>query len=556
VDWLITLYQEDSVAHAIIAIAVVIAAGLALGHLRVMGISLGVAGVLFAGLISSHFGLTVNHHVLEFTRELGLVFFVFTIGLQVGPGFFASLKRQGLSMNVMAAAIVLLGAGMVVLVHVFGGVNLPAAAGLFSGATTNTPSLAASGQTLRQIPGLTDEMLKLPDLAYAVSYPFGILGTILAMLAIRGFFRVNVEAEKHALRDHHESQKRAIQTLVLRVTNPNLVGIPIAEIPALKEAEAVVSRLSRDGITSVARPDLHLALGDDLLVVAPPAGLEKLRLVIGEPSAVDLRTTTGNVDTRRVLVTCRGALGKTADELDLVRRFGVNLTRISRGDQQFTPTAALRLQFADTLTLVGAQAQLAQAETFLGNSPKELNQPNLMPVFVGIVLGVLLGSVPLFVPGIPAPVKLGLAGGPLLIAILLGRLGHWGPFVWYMPPNANYMLREIGIALFLACVGLKSGDSFVEILTNGDGLRWMLWGTAITLVPLLIVGVFARAVLKLNYIRLCGLLAGGMTDPPALAFATSLSGSEDAAVSYVTVYPLTMILRVFSAQLLVLLLAA
>jgi putative transport protein len=244
-DWLIALYQEDSVAHAIIALAVVIAAGLALGHLRIMGVSLGVSGVLFGGLICSHFGLTLNHHVLEFTRELGLVFFVFTIGLQVGPRFFASLKRQGLSMNAMAAAIVLLGAGMVVLVHAFGGVNLPAAAGLFSGATTNTPSLAASGQTLRQIPGLTEEMLKLPDLAYAVSYPFGILGTILAMLMIRGFFRVNVDAEKHALREHHESQKRDIQTLVLRVTNPNLVGVPIAEIPALKEAEAVVSRLEK-----------------------------------------------------------------------------------------------------------------------------------------------------------------------------------------------------------------------------------------------------------------------------------------------------------------------
>jgi putative transport protein len=230
----------------------------------------------------------------------------------------------------------------------------------------------------------------------------------------------------------------------------------------------------------------------------------------------------------------------------------VNITRIARGDQQFTPTSTLRLQFADTLTLVGAQAQLAQAEHVLGNSPKELNQPNLVPVFIGIMLGVLVGSVPLFVPGLPAPVRLGLAGGPLVVAILLGRLGHCGPLVWYMPPNANYMLREIGIALFLACVGLKSGDSFVRILTDGEGLRWMLCGVAVTLVPLLLVGILGRAVWKMNYIRLCGLLAGSMTDPPALAFATTLSGSEDVALSYVTVYPLTMILRVFSAQVLVL----
>ncbi|HEX2855338.1 MAG TPA: putative transporter [Opitutaceae bacterium] len=551
-DWLITLFQQDSVAHSIVVIGLVIAVGLALGHIKVLGIGLGVAGVLFAGLISSHFGLTVNHHVLEFVRELGLVFFVFTIGLQLGPGFFASLRRQGLKMNAMAAAIVLLGAGTVLLIHRFAGVALPAALGLFSGATTNTPSLAASGQVLRQLPGISEELLRLPDLAYAIAYPFGIIGTILVMVAIRGMFRIDVEAEKRVLKEKSAAERRDIQTLVLRVTNPNLAGVAIGAIPALKEAGAVVSRISRGGVAEVARPDMALALGDEILAVASPAGLEKLRLVIGQASAVDLRTAPGNVDVRRVLVTSRTALGKTVDELDLVRRFGVNVTRIARGDQQFTPTDSLRLQFADTLTIVGPRDQFAEAEKVLGNSPKELNQPNLVPIFIGIMLGVLLGSVPWFVPGLPAPVKLGLAGGPLIVAILLARLGHWGPLVWYMPPNANYMLREIGIALFLACVGLKSGDSFVRILSGGDGLRWILCGALITVVPLLLVGVLARAVWKMNYIRLCGLLAGSMTDPPALAFATSLSGSEDVALSYVTVYPLTMILRVFCAQLLAL----
>ncbi len=550
--WFLDLLHHDSVAHAIVVIAAVVAAGLALGHVRVFGVGLGVAGVLFAGLISAHFGLTVNHHVLEFARELGLVFFVFTIGLQVGPGFFASLRRQGMTMNAMAAAIVLLGAAGVWAIHRFAAVALPAAVGLFSGATTNTPSLAAAGQALRQMPNLSDELLKLPDLAYAVSYPFGIVGTILAMLAVRLIFRIDVEAEKRRLREDRAAERREIQTIALRVTNPNLVGVTIADIPALKEAEAVVSRISRAGIADAARPGMPLALGDDLLVVGPPAGLEKLRRVIGEWSAVDLRNTPGNVDVRRVLVTSRNALGKSVDELDLAQRFAVNVTRIARGDQQFTATSLLRLQFADTLTLVGPQDQLAHAEKVLGNSPKELNQPNLIPVFIGITLGVLLGSVPFFVPGLPAPVKLGLAGGPLIVAILLGRLGHWGPLVWYMPPNANYMLREIGIALFLACVGLKSGDSFVRILSDGEGLRWMMLGAIVTIAPLLAVGILARAVWRLNYIRICGLLAGSMTDPPALAFATSLSGSEDVALSYVTVYPLTMILRVFSAQVLVL----
>ena len=372
------------------------------------------------------------------------------------------------------------------------------------------------------------------------------------MLAIRRFFRVDLESEKRALRADRAAEQRPIETLALRVTNPYLAGVPIARIPALRESEVVVSRLSREGTVRVATPDTPLALGDELLLVGSPAGLESLRVVIGETSSADLRSAPGNVDVRRVLVTRRTSLGKSVDELDLGRRYGVNVTRIARGDQQFTPTSSLRLQFADTVTLVGPEAQLAQAEAVLGNSPKELNQPNLVAVFVGILLGVLLGTMPLFVPGLPAPVKLGLAGGPLIVAILLGRLGHWGPLVWYMPPNANYMLREIGIALFLAAVGLKSGDSFWPLLSEGDGLRWMLAGAVVTVVPLLLVAFAARAIWKLNYVQLCGLLAGSMTDPPALAFANTLAGSEDVAIAYVTVYPLTMLLRVFAAQWMIL----
>lgn len=551
-NWFIELLHQDSVAHSIAALGAVIAAGLALGHVRIFGVSLGVAGVLFSGLLAAHLGLKVNPAVLEFTRELGLVFFVFTIGLQLGPGFFASLRRQGLALNLMAAAVVLLGAGLVLLLPRLAGIPLPAAVGIFSGATTNTPSLAAAGQALRQMSGTSEAMLKLPDVAYAVTYPFGILGTILAMLAIRRLFRVDLESEKRALRADRAAEQRPIETLALRVTNPNLAGVPIARIPALRESEVVVSRLSREGTVRVATPDTRLALGDELLLVGSPAGLESLRVVIGETSSADLRSAPGNVDVRRVLVTSRTALGKSVDELDLGRRYGVNVTRIARGDQQFTPTSSLRLQFADTVTLVGPEAQLAPAEALLGNSPKELNQPNLVAVFVGILLGVMLGTMPLFVPGLPAPVKLGLAGGPLIVAILLGRLGHWGPLVWYMPPNANYMLREIGIALFLAAVGLKSGDSFWPLISEGDGLRWMLAGAVVTVVPLLLVALAARAIWKLNYVRLCGLLAGSMTDPPALAFASTLAGSEDVAIAYVTVYPLTMLLRVFAAQWMIL----
>ncbi len=553
-NWLLDLLRHDSVAHSIAALGVVIAGGLALGHVRVAGVSLGVAGVLFAGLLAAHLGLQVNATVLEFTRELGLVFFVFTIGLQVGPGFFASLRRQGLALNLMAAAVVLLGAGLTLLLARLAGVPLPAAVGVFAGATTNTPSLAAAGQALRQLPDVADATLRLPDVAYAITYPFGIVGTILAMLAVRRLFRVDLEAEKRALRADHAAAQRPIETLALRVTNPNLAGIPIGRIPALRENEVVVSRLARGGTVRVAGPDVRLEPGDDLLLVGSAGGLAALRLVIGEPSPTDFRTTPGNVDVRRVLVTNRSALGRSIEELDLARRLGVNVTRIARGDQQFTPTSSLRLQFADTLTLVGPEGQLAPAEALLGNSPKELNQPNLVALFVGIVLGILLGTLPVFVPGLPAPVKLGLAGGPLIVALLLGRLGHWGPLVWYMPPNANYMLREIGIALFLAAVGLKSGHAFWPLLAEGPGLAWLALGAAVTLVPLLAVALAARLIWRINYVRLCGVLAGSMTDPPALAFAGTLSGSEDVAIAYVTVYPLTMLLRVFAAQAMVLLL--
>ncbi len=552
-DWIVALFRDDSVAHAVLILSLVIAVGLGLGSIRVFGISLGVAGVLFSGLVFGHFGLTINHQVLEFAREFGLILFVFTIGLQVGPGFFASLKRQGLSMNIMAAATVLSGAGIALAIHAFAAVQLPAAVGLFSGATTNTPSLAAAGQALRQLPDLSAETLKLPSVAYAVSYPFGIIGVILTMVLIRKVFRVDVEKERQALLDAQKSNRQEIRTLTLQVQNPNLAGVPISRIPGLAESKAVISRISRAGDVDIAHPDTPLKVGDVLQVVAPESGLETLRLVIGQPADIDLREAPSNLTARRVIVTKRELLGKRVDELRLRDHFGVNVTRVARSDQEFTPTRDLQLQFGDTLTLVGSEKGVNEATKAVGNSFKALNHPYIVPIFIGIALGVLFGSLPIAVPGLPAPVKLGLAGGPLLVAIFLSRLGHFGPLIWYMPINANYMLREIGIALFLSCVGLHSGDSFVEIIQHGDGLRWMMLAMLITVIPILVIGIIARAVVKLNYITLCGMLAGSMTDPPALAFANAVTGSEGPAIAYVTVYPLVMILRVFSAQMIVLL---
>lgn len=551
-NWITDLFTQHTVAGSMLALSAVIALGLALGTVRVFGITLGIAGVLFAGLFLGHLGVKLDHHVLEFVREFGLILFVFTIGMQVGPGFFASLKRQGLKLNLLAASIVVLGIGVTGALILWGGLGGVAGAGLLPGAVTNTPSLAAAGQALRQIPSVDETALKLPALAYAIAYPFGIVGTILAMLFVRTAFRVDVAAERKALEDAQDKERTRLSSRTFEVTNPNLVGVAIGSIPGLAESQAVISRLQRGATVAVPRADTLLATGDLLYAVGPGEKLENLRLVLGRVSEVDLKKVQAPLESRRVIVTHKQVLGKSIPELHLLERLGVTVTRLTRGDQEFTATAGLRLQFADTLMVVGENEALTAAEAELGNSFKKLNHPHIVPVFIGIGLGVLAGSLPIAVPGLPAPVKLGLAGGPLLLALFLSRLGHFGPLVWYMPLNANYLLREIGISLFLACVGLHAGDSFWSILTSGEGVRWLMLGGVITIVPLLIVGTLARAWLKMNYVSLCGLLAGSMTDPPALAFAHQMTGSEASAVSYVTVYPLVMILRVFLIQVLVL----
>ena len=552
-EWIITLFTHESVAHAVIGLSVVIALGLGIGAIRVFGIKLGVAGVLFAGLGLGHFGLTVHGEVLEFVREFGLILFVFAIGLQVGPGFFASFKRQGLSLNLLAATTVVLGSLITILLFKFASVPLPAAVGLLSGATTNTPSLAAAGQALRQFPGVTPEMLTQTGLAYAVAYPFGIIGTILAMLAVRLVFSINISSETKALDEARKRDKREVQAVTLEVQNPNLFGVTVSRVPGLVEARAVLSRHHRDGVSQLARPDIVLQRGDVVTVVAPTDRMESVRLVIGNPSTLALPATAGPLTARRVLVTKESVLGKGISELELFAKYDVNVTRVSRAGEEFTATSELSLQFGDLLTIVGHEDDVRDAATALGDSAKELNHPRLAPIFVGIALGVLLGSMPFAIPGMPAALKLGLAGGPLLVAILLSRVGHLGSLVWYMPPSANHLMREMGIALFLACVGLRAGGSFFEVLIHGGGLRWMLLGTIITLVPVLVIGLIGRQVMKLNYVSLCGVIAGSMTDPPALAFAQTITGSEATSVAYATVYPLTMILRIFAAQSIVLL---
>lgn len=552
-DWLIQLLREDSVARTVILLGVAGAAGVALGKIRIFGVSLGIAGVLFAGLLLGYFKLTIDTHVLEFVREFGLILFVYTLGLQIGPGFFSSLRARGLALNAFAAGIVLLGVAVTVIWITSGFLELPAGVGLLSGATTNTPSLAAAQQALGQVHA-PESAAVIQGLAYAVAYPFGIIGIILTMLLVRRVFRIDVKAEVAAAETAQAPSAPKPATRNFEVRNANLVGRPLGKVPGLAGSRVVVSRFSRDGKVEVAKPETLLRMGDILHAVGPEEGLDELRVVVGAEAGVDLKVLPGPVTNRRLLVTRSDVLGKQLADVAAFAQHNVVITRITRNGIEFSAAPGFRLQFGDVLMAVGESPQISQVAAVVGNSNKALNTPQPIPFFLGIVLGVVVGMIPVALPGLPAAVKLGLAGGPLVVAILLSRVANTGPLVWHMPTNANHMLREVGITLFLAAVGLRSGEKFVEVLLGSNGMHWLLYGAVVTAAPLAIVGLTARLWKKLNYAELCGLLAGSMTDPPALAFAQEMTASDAPAVAYATVYPVVMLLRVFSAQLVVFLL--
>jgi len=547
------LLEGDTVAHIVFVLSLVIISGLALGSIKVKGIGLGIAGVLFAGLLAGHWGFRISEPVLEFAREFGLILFVYSIGMQVGPGFFASLRRQGLPLNIMAASIVLLGALITIAISRFAHVPMAAAVGLFSGATTNTPSLGAAQEAIRSLPQHLPGTTELPGLGYAVAYPFGIVGIILTMLALRAIFRINLPKENADLARREGGVGRTLAHLNLDVENPNLNGMALGKLPFLDSLGVVVSRLRQNGSVKLAHPEDVIHTGDTILAIGPEQELEHLRMIVGKKSDLDLKRIDSNLVIRRVVVTKKNVLGKSLGELDLLARHDVTVTRVTRTEVELSATPDQRLQFGDVLLLVGSADDLASVSNLLGNSIKELNHTELIPIFIGIALGVFVGSIPMLLPGIPAPVKLGLAGGPLLVAIVLSRIGHIGSVLWHVPAPANLALREIGIVLFLACVGLHSGEHFLETLLHGGGFQWMALASLITVVPLLLVSVIGRLAFKMNYVTLCGLLAGSMTDPPALAFANAATGSDACSTSYATVYPLTMLLRVVCAQILILL---
>jgi putative transport protein len=550
-QWMEILAQGP-VAKAILALSIVAASGLALGSLGIRGVRLGAAGVLFAGILFGQLGMHIDERILEFVRDFGLLLFVYTVGLQVGPGFFSSVKERGVQLNALGAAVVLLGGVMVAGFRFLFHFSVPVIGGLFAGATTNTPSLAAAQAALQNVPSPNPASGDLLGMAYAVAYPFGIVGIILTMLLVRRIFSIDVDLEARKVEMSATTSERTPDYIDLEVTNPNVDGLALRNLPFVAEVGVVFSRLLRGGTVTVPKDDSVVRLGDGLRLVGPKAKLMQFEPVIGRKSSIDLKSVPSELTTEHLYVTKRPVLGKSLGELNFERAYGAVVTRITRADVEFAANDSVRLQFGDFLFVVGSEEGVAQVGELVGNKPKVLDHPHVLPVFVGVLLGVILGSLPIVLPGMPAPVRLGLAGGPLIVALILSQVGRVGPLIWYLPPAANLALREIGIVLFLACVGLKSGSRFLEVLLSGSGFYWMAAGAVLTFVPLMIVGLVARKFLKLDYPTLCGVLAGSMTDPPALAFATSITKSDQPLVAYAAVYPLVMILRVFIVQVLIL----
>ena len=544
----------SDIALTVSVLALVAVVGLWIGNVKIRGIGFGIGGVLFGGIIVGHFvdqaGITLSSPMLHFIQEFGLILFVYTIGIQVGPGFFASLRVSGLRLNLFAILIVVLGGLVTTLLHKIFAIPLPVVLGIFSGAVTNTPALGAGQQILRDL-GEPFSVVDQMGMSYAMAYPFGICGILLTMWLVRLFFRINVDKEAQRFDEQTGSSHSHLQTINIRVENPNLNHMAIQDVPVINSDKIICSRLKRGETLMVPSPTTIIESGDLLHLVGEPADLRSAQLVIGKEVETSLSTRGTDLKVERVVVTNEKVLGKKIRDLHYKQRYDVVISRLNRAGVELVASSNASLQFGDILNLVGRPAAIDAVASDLGNAQQKLQQVQMLPVFIGIGLGVLLGSIPLFIPGFPVALKLGLAGGPLIMALILGRIGSSGKLYSCMPPSAKLALRELGIVLFLSVVGLKSGGGFVDTLVHGEGLSWIGYGILITGIPLLTVGILARVLAKMNYLTLCGMLAGSMTDPPALAFANNLHATSGAAaLSYATVYPLVMFLRIITPQLL------
>ena len=560
-DWIQNLlFNTTSVAHTVILYAFVIAAGVFLGKIKVFGVSLGVTFVLFVGLLAGHFGFVAEKNILHFVQEFGLILFVYSIGLQVGPSFFSSFKKGGMRLNMLAVGIVALNIVVMLSIYFLNSdkIELPMMVGILSGAATNTPGLGAAQQTLTQISA--DSALaggsgaaEVPDIAmgYAAAYPLGVIGIILTMLVIRAIFKIKLDKENKQIEEENENSQLVPHIVTYKVENQLIAGKTLEELSKLIDRNFVISRIKKGEEVVIPKGETVIEPGDLLLTVLSQQDEQALQAFIGTPVEMDWEATHAPVVSRRIVITKSEFNGRTIGSLRLRMGYGLNATRLNRAGVDLLATPNLSLQIGDRLTVVGKLEDINRLAEKLGNSLKRLNEPNMITLFVGIFLGIILGSIPLAIPGMSAPMKLGLAGGPLIVAILIGRFGHKIHLVTYTSTSASLLLREIGICLFLASVGISAGGAFVKTLAS-DGLVWVLWGFLITVIPLLIIGSIARGVYKINYGTIAGLLSGACTDPPALAYANKTVGNDAPSVAYSTVYPLTMFLRILSAQLLIL----
>lgn len=551
-EWLTDLINGSSIAHTAFLYAVVIAAGVLLGRVKIGGISLGVTFVLFVGILVGHFGLTVNSEILHFVKEFGLILFVFSIGLQVGPGFFASFKNEGIKLNLLAIAIIALNIIVALVIYFFDDSIGLMIVGILSGAVTNTPGLGAAEQALTQLynDGIITEIPQLA-LGYAVAYPLGVVGIILAMIIIRAIFRVKFNEETEQLERENNDSLLVPHIITYQIENKLIVGRTLSELSSMINRNFVVSRIKRNEEIIIPNSKTVLENKDLLLTVLSEPDEEALTAFIGPKIEMDWEAIQAPVVSRRILVSKEEYNGRKIGSMRLRMGYRLNVTRVTRAGVDLLANPNLALQMGDRVTVVGKEEDIDRLAEKLGNSMKHLNHPNLFTIFIGIMIGIIFGSMPFAIPGMPVPLKLGLAGGPLIIAILIGRYGHKFHLTTYTSTSANLMLREVGICLFLASVGISAGGEFVKTIMEG-GLMWVLWGFLITLIPLLIVGTIGRGHYKLNYYTLMGLMSGACTDPPALAYSNKVANNDAPSVAYTTVYPLTMFLRILTAQVLVL----
>lgn len=545
-DWIQNLLfpGNESLASTIVLYSFVIALGVYLGKLKFFGISLGVTFVLFVGILMGHFGYIVDHQVLHFIREFGLILFIFSIGLQVGPGFFSSFKKGGMKLNGLAVLGIVLNVAIVLGIYFFedGNTSIEALVGVMSGAVTNTPGLAAAQQSATAAQADTMAM------GYAAAYPLGVVGIILAMLIIKALFRINVKDEIKEIEEEQENSQLKPHIVTFEVANNLIEGKNLIDLHNIIQCNFVVSRLMRpDGTVVIPKADTQIHSGDKLYIVMSAQDEERMKALIGPEVEMDWNAAPSQVVSRRILITKGNYNGVALGSLRLRMGYKLNATRVNRAGVDLLAAPNLRLQIGDRLTVVGNEEDIERLAHKLGNSMKRLNEPNLITIFVGILFGIILGSI-----DVGWGMKLGLAGGPLVVAILLSRFGYKFKLITYTSSSASLLMRELGICLFLASVGISSGQGFAETVFNTTGMWWVIWGFMITLIPLIIVGSIARGYYKLNFLTIMGLMSGGCTDPPALAYANNSTGNDAPAVAYSTVYPLTMFLRVVAAQALVL----